>query len=54
MRLTVFLLIFLGVMVFGAFDQEAFLFVQHLKCENTRLRRSQSLDDFRRRKINAG
>ncbi|ADA67061.1 dipeptidyl aminopeptidase/acylaminoacyl-peptidase-like protein [Thermotoga petrophila RKU-10] len=34
MRLTVFLLILLGVMVFGAFDQEAFLFVQHLTGED--------------------
>lgn len=34
MRLTVFLLILLGVMVFGAFDQEAFLFVQHLTSED--------------------
>ncbi|AAD35423.1 MULTISPECIES: esterase EstD [Thermotoga] len=34
MRLTVFLSLFLGVMVFGAFDQEAFLFVQHLTSEN--------------------
>ncbi|PLV57397.1 alpha/beta fold hydrolase [Thermotoga sp. SG1] len=48
MRFTIFFLVLLGVMVFGAFEQEAYLFVQRLTTEDFETALSMCTDQMRK------
>jgi hypothetical protein len=48
MRITIFFLVLLGVMVFGAFEQEAYLFVQRLTSEDFETALSMCTDQVRK------
>ncbi|AJG40466.1 dipeptidyl aminopeptidase [Thermotoga sp. RQ7] len=48
MRITIFFIVLLGVMVFGAFEQEAYLFVQRLTSEDFETALSMCTDQVRK------